>query len=113
MSGLVNRLQRRLGAEYVTDVFLLTAQLVRWGASATGAMSPPDASRFEALQDQWDEMERRNGHTIRALLAGEFPEPGEHIADVGCPCCGERIRIQYGDDPGEIGALGPVPKGDV
>lgn len=32
-------------------------------------------------------------------------EPGEIIADVGCAACGKTIRIQYGDDPGEIGSL--------
>lgn len=36
---------------------------------------------------------------------GECIEPGQPIGATGCPCCGARLRIEYGDDPGEIAAL--------
>lgn len=43
-----------------------------------------------------------------AILLKEAHEIRQALADVRCPCCGERIHIQYGDDPGEIGTLGPI-----
>jgi hypothetical protein len=33
------------------------------------------------------------------------PEPGEFIADVTCPHCGAELRVEHGDDEGEIGVI--------
>jgi hypothetical protein len=37
-------------------------------------------------------------------------EPGELIAEVHCPCCGAELRVEYGDDEGEIGVVGTPAK---
>ncbi len=37
------------------------------------------------------------------LLEGH--EPGERIADIRCPACGAELRVEYGDDEGEIGVI--------
>lgn len=32
-------------------------------------------------------------------------EPGQLIAEIGCPACGAELRVEHGDDEGEIGVL--------
>lgn len=40
-------------------------------------------------------------------------EPGEVIVELHCPCCGAALSIEYGDEPGEIVAVGEeVPDED-
>lgn len=36
-------------------------------------------------------------------------EPGELICKTHCPCCGARLEIMHGDDPGTTGVLGEAP----
>jgi len=43
----------------------------------------------------------------RALaLANRAPQPGDLIADCGCPCCGATLRVEVGDEKWEIGVAG-------
>jgi hypothetical protein len=35
----------------------------------------------------------------------ENPEPGQLIAEISCPSCGRELRVEHGDDEGEIGVL--------
>jgi hypothetical protein len=37
-------------------------------------------------------------------------EPGELIAAVTCPCCGASLRVERGDDPGEVVTIGERPE---
>jgi len=69
----------RDGGHYINE---LAVSLIRWGADALNAMSKvaPDATRFEDLQDRWDEIERRSGHIIRDLLAGREPQENSTLA---------------------------------
>lgn len=62
-------------SDYVTDALLLSSQIIRWATDAMHAMSKvaPDATRFETLQDRWDEIEKKSGHIIRDLLTGRSP----------------------------------------
>jgi hypothetical protein len=67
--------------------------------------------------DDKDEHPERTGKTAVLLLKTmvdtlsdlvrqhDMPEPGQLIAIVHCPCCGAKLKIQHGDDEGEIGAL--------
>ena len=42
----------------------------------------------------------------RLKAAGiDAPEPGELIAEISCPSCGRALRVEHGDDEGEIGVL--------
>jgi hypothetical protein len=51
--------------------------------------------------------------SLRAMIAErdalrekyETPEPGQLIAEISCPSCGRPLRVEHGDDEGEIGVL--------
>lgn len=40
------------------------------------------------------------------------PCPGDLITESLCPCCGASLRVEYGDDEGEIGIIGKATEQD-
>ena len=49
----------------------------------------------------------REAETERDALREKYenPEPGLLIAEISCPSCGRPLRVEHGDDEGEIGVL--------
>lgn len=46
-----------------------------------------------------------------AIAAGLKPvEPGALIASVVCPCCAASLRVEHGDEPGEVVTVGERPE---
>lgn len=66
------------------------------------------------LSNQWRK-EHELVEKIRQIsqIIAPDPEPGQLITHVTCPCCGNGITIEYGDDPGEIVAIGPENSHDT
>ena len=43
--------------------------------------------------------------TCENVMFGSI-QPGDKICDTACPCCGARLKITHGGDPGEIAVVG-------
>lgn len=47
---------------------------------------------------------------VQMALDEREPEPGQPIARGTCPCCGACLRVEHGDDDGEIVFLAAAEK---
>lgn len=75
------------------------------------AIEEIDNDLLDALDDSLKEIDRLEAELAEA---NAMPEPGQLICETGCPCCGAKLTVEYGDDEGETAVIGicsiPEPK---
>ncbi len=60
---------------------------------------------------RWYDAQHAPVGRMPAELSKPSPCPGDPIAKVGCPCCGADLRIEHGDEPGEVCVVGVAQRG--
>jgi hypothetical protein len=72
---------------------------------------------FERGEDEWpwnpdDGVDLAYGELAlaTAIACRSAEEPGALIAAATCPCCGASLRVEHGDEPGQVVTIGERPE---